>query len=241
MFGYLVRAMDYKSLFDTVRSHVVGQGAACEVRGGKLATEKALAKVEAEIKVRLPAELREFYRTMGNGFSLRWEASSDDNKAPFANFQVPTLKYLASMYTGWREMCLYSPAKAEKYGFPYTNDPALAKRTAARMWNWLPVIEEGNGDLICQDLSDPSCPVVFNQHDWLDGGTGDNGHLLAPNWPAFLIGWGSVCFQLPQSLYWPACFQPAGGVAWAGEEFREPYRIADLAEQIGPAKQEGDR
>ncbi len=52
-------------------------------------------------------------------------------------------------------MALYSPKAAEKYGFPYTKDPALAKITAARMWHWLPVIEEGNGDLICIDMSKP--------------------------------------------------------------------------------------
>ena len=126
-------------------------------------------------------------------------------------------------------MVLYSPERAEEYGFPYTKDPILAKRTAARMWNWLPVIEEGNGDSICLDLDAPSCPVVFDKHDWMDGGSGDNGHPLAPNWRAFLLGWGSVCFQVPDGLYWPWCFRPGGGVAWDSESFRSPFRIADLA------------
>jgi cell wall assembly regulator SMI1 len=221
--------MDYKSLFGSVRGHLQRLGVACEVRAGKAATEKAFAKAEGKINVQLPADLREFYQAVGDGFSLRWQADADDHKAPFANFQVPTLKYLASMYEGWRGMALYSPPEAEKYGFPYTKDPTLAKQTAARMWHWLPVIEEDNGDLICQDLSNPTCPVIFNQHDWLDGGTGDNGHLLAQSWRAFLTDWGSVCFQLPESLYWPSCFRAGGGVAWDGEQFRAPYRIEGLA------------
>jgi cell wall assembly regulator SMI1 len=193
--------MDYKSLFDTVRRHLERLGIACEIEAGIPATEKTVTKAETKMKVRLPTDLREFYETIGDGFSLRWQADSD-GKAPFANLQVPTLKYLAGMYTGWREMALYAPEKADKYGFPYTKDPALAKRTAARMWHWLPVLEEGNGDLICQDLSDPGCPVIFNKHDWLDGGTGENGHIMAPHLPAFLADWGSVCFQFPKSLYW---------------------------------------
>jgi hypothetical protein len=97
------------------------------------------------------------------------------------------------------------------------------------MWHWLPVIEVENADLICQDLSDPCCPVIFNQHDWLDGGSGDNGHPLAPNWRAFLQAWGSVCFQFPRSLWWPACFRPGSGVVWDGEQFREPFRIGGMA------------
>jgi cell wall assembly regulator SMI1 len=220
--------MDYESLFETVRRHLERVGVACEVEAGNVATERLLTKVEAEIKVRLPAELREFYQTMGDGLSLRWQVNSDDGNAPFANLQVPTVENLASMYTGWREIALYSPEKAERYGFPYTQDPALAKRTAARMWHWLPVIEEGNGDMICQDLSNAGCPVIFHQHDWLDGGAGDNGHLLAENWRAFLAAWGSVCFQLPESLWWPSCFCADGGVAWDGEQFRDPFRIARL-------------
>jgi cell wall assembly regulator SMI1 len=221
--------MDYNSLFDTVRRHLDRQGVACEIEAGKPATNKVLTKAETKMKIRLPAELRAFYQIIGDGFSLWWQADADDLKKPFGSLQVPTLSYLARMYVDWRKTSLYSQEKAEKYGFPYTKDPALAKRTAARMWHWLPVIEEGNGDLICQDLSDPSCPVIFNQHDWLDGGTGDNGHFLAPNWWAFLRDWGRVCFQYPKSMYWPSCFRPRGGVVWNSKQFRSPYRIADLA------------
>jgi cell wall assembly regulator SMI1 len=222
--------MGYKRLFDTVRRHVERLGVRCEVGAGKAATEKSVTKVEAKLGLRLPADFREFFQTVGDGFLFRWQANSDDCKAPYASLLIPTLKYLASMYTGWRQMALYSPEKAEQYGFPYTEDPALAKRTAARMWHWLPVMEEGNGDQICFDLSDPSCPVIFDRHDWFDGGTGDNGHLLAPSWREFLAGWGSVCFQFPRSLYWPSCFRAGGGVGWDGDQFSDPFRIAGLTE-----------
>ncbi len=50
-------------------------------------------------------------------------------------------------------MALYDSEAAERYGFPYTKSPTLAKQTAARQWHWLPVIDDGNGDLICVDLS----------------------------------------------------------------------------------------
>ncbi|MBN9523813.1 SMI1/KNR4 family protein [bacterium] len=222
--------VDYRGLLDVVRRHVERQGVRCAVNSGKPASEKAIAATEAKLKVRLPAELREFYRTVADGYAMFWQADPNDAGQPFSGLQVPKLSSLAGLYSGWRGMALYSPEQAEAYGFPYTKDPALAKHTAARQWHWLPVIEQGNGDLICLDLSAPDGPVVFHKHDWLDGGSGDDGHPLAPGWRAFLAGWGSVCFQLPAGLYWPSCFRPGGGVAWDGEQFRGPFRMAGLAE-----------
>ncbi len=220
--------MDYSGLLDAVRRHVVAQGVACAITSGTPASEKAVAAAEAKLNVRLPAEMREFYRTVADWYAMFWEADANDSTQPFGGLQVPTLSSLVKMYTGWRGMALYTPEKAERYGFPYTEDPTLAKRTAARQWHWLPVIEQGNGDLICLDLSVPGGPVIFHKHDWLDGGTGDDGHLLAPSWRAFLVGWGSVCFQFPEGLYWPSCFRQGGGVAWDSEMFRGPFRVAGL-------------
>jgi hypothetical protein len=178
------------------------------------------------MKVHLPAELREFYQEIGDGFVLFWQSDPNDAEKPWGSLQVPTLSSLAEMYSGWRGLVLYTPEKADQYGFPYTKDPTLARRTAARMWHWLPIIDEGNGDTICLDLGDPGCPVVFDQHDWMDGGSGDNGHRLAPNLKAFLIDWGSVCFLHP--IHWDWCFRPGGGVDWDGEPFRNPFRVSGL-------------
>ncbi len=221
--------MEYQRLLDAVRHHVERQGVECAAPSGKPASEKAVAAVEAKLKVRLPTELREFYRTVADGYAMFWQADPDDANQPFGGLQVPKLSSLAEMYSGWRGMALYNSEQAEKYGFPYTKDPALAKRTAARQWHWLPVINEPNGDLICLDLSAPGGPVIFHKHDWLDGGTGDDGHLLAPSWREFLMGWGSVCFQFPDGLYWPSCFRPGGGVAWGNECFRSPFRMVGRA------------
>ena len=215
--------MDYRSLFDAVRRHVEAQGVACSVTAYAPPTPAKLAKAEREMGVRLPAELREFYRAAGDFFYLSWKADADDLNQPFAGFQVPSLADLVGHYLDWRSYALYTPERSEEYGFPHAKDPALAKRTAARMWHWLPVMTDAGGDQICIDLGDPSCPVVFDQHDWWEGG---NGHVLASNWAAFVAGWGSVCFQEPRRSYWPLCFREGGGVAWDGDEFREPFRLS---------------
>ena len=231
MFGHGGHEVDYADLLEAVFGRLDELGVAGSATPGELATDEALAAAEAEMRIRLPADLREFYQTVGDGFVLFWESDADDPKKPWGSLQIPSLSSLADVYRGWRGLVLYTPERAEEYGFPYTKDPVLAKRTAARMWHWLPIIEHGNGDSICLDLGDPGCPVVFDRHDWMDGGSGDNGHPLASNWRAFLTGWGSVCFQQPEDLYWPWCFRP-GGVAWNGEHFRNPFRVASLAESV---------
>jgi cell wall assembly regulator SMI1 len=231
--------MDYAGLFDLLYGHLDSLGVAGSANAGEPATDEALAGAEVEMKVRLPAEFREFYRTVGNGFSLYWETDPDDPEKQWGGFHVPELASLIGMNAGWRGLVLYTPERAEEYGFPHTKDPDLAKHTAARMWHWLPVIKEPNGDAICLDLGASGCPVVFDKHDWMDGGSGENGHVLAPNWRSFLVGWGGVCFQPPRSMYWPQCFRPGGGVAWESDEFPSPFRVPGLAELSAQADRAG--
>jgi cell wall assembly regulator SMI1 len=217
--------MHFRKFLDRVRHHVEKQGVECSDICPRPASEKALRETETKLGIRIPAELREFYRTIGNGYSMNWQADEHDAKQPFGGLQVYSLSELAGTYTGWRGLALYTPERAEKYGFPYTKDPELAKRTAARQWHWLPIIDHANGDLICVDLSVAEGPVIFHSHDWLDGGTGDDGHVLATSWKAFVAGWGSVCFQEPNTCYWPPCFVPGGGVDWTHPFFRSPFRM----------------
>ncbi len=189
-------------------------------------------EVQDTIGRSIPDTLRLFYLEMGDGLTFRWQAPGEDENGPFAKLEIPSLRSLGWAYHAWRDVVLYTPEKAESYGFPHTEDPALAKRTAGRMWDWIPVLAEGNGDTICIDLGSPSAPVIFHKHDWLDGGTGDNGFLMAESWGAFLSGWAGVCFQRPRSMFWASALGPSG-VEWGGEQFREPFRLPPVP---GPAR-----
>lgn len=60
--------------------------------------------------------------------------------------------------------------------------------------------DEDNGDGFCLDTALDHSPVVFDQHDWYDGGTGENGHHLADSLLQFYMDWAPVCFQIPSSL-----------------------------------------
>ncbi len=128
--------MDYRELLDAVRRHVKRLKVDCAVTSGKPASEKAVAAAEAKLNVRLPAELREFYRTVADGYAMFWQADANDSEQPFGGLRVPSLSSLAETYSGWRGMALYNPEQAEKYGFPYTKDPR---------WRSAPRPGSGNG------------------------------------------------------------------------------------------------
>ncbi len=215
--------MNYRALFSAVQKHAESNDAQCTLEFGGHVTPAQILAAENRMNVSLPDDLKLFYFQTGNGLSLRWKTKKNDG--PFANLEFPALEALTNLYHEERG-ALYSKERAEEYGFPYTDDPELAKQTAARMWHWLPLLSEGNGDTICLDLSQAGNPVLFNAHDWLDGGTGNNGHRLAKNLSEFLLNWGSNCFQFPENLFWQDCFADESGVNWASKEFRHPFKIS---------------
>lgn len=221
--------MDYKRLFEQVRTRLDSLGVNYSFYAARPVLECwDIWGAQYDMKRMLPKELCKFYLDMGDGLSFRWESEPENGALVFANLQMPSLESLVRQYFDWRNCVCYSPENAAEYGFPHTANPQLAIRTAARMWDWLPILYQGNGDQICIDLSEQSCPVIFHKHDWMDGGSGENGFLLAENWNAFVTGWAGVCFQWPKSLFWDSELIPAKGVNWEGAEFLAPFRISDL-------------
>lgn len=219
--------------------HIIGEaitrlnelGIEVDAAAGQVTSERQLRAAEARMGIRLPQALGEFYREVGNGYAMFWQS---EEARLWGGLSVPPLKELAGLLRDWKRISVYTPEAAEKYGFPYTKDPALAKRTAAKMRDWLPLIEEGNGDAICLDTGTPEGEVIFHAHAWMDGGTGDNGQLLATNLRDFVSGWASVCFQQPMDFDWPASLLSGGGVDWSGSRFRDPFRLSARHTTAGP-------
>ena len=140
-----------------------------------------------------------------------------------ANVEIPPLLELVADH---RHRQTYATEYDARYAYPHVKDPALARRTAERMRHWLGFHTEGNGDRFCVDTSLDPAPVVFDQHDWYDGGTGENGRRLADSLLQFFKDWAQVCFQSPRSLWWPSVFKKDGaGIDWSSAEFREPFRL----------------
>ncbi len=213
--------MAFLELFECVAEHVRRSGAKVAFRRGKPLRKSAIATAGRKLSVPIPGSMIEFYQEMGDGMLFRWMSGSDDG--PFAMLEIPKLSERASQVSDAAE---FTVEWDDSYEFSHTKDPILAKQTARRMRSWIPFCEEGNGDCICLDASTQPAKVVFNQHDWHDGGTGENGHVLAPSLYDFLRDWSLVCFQFPKNSYWPEVFpNKASGIMWGSKQFRMPFRI----------------
>jgi hypothetical protein len=209
--------------FTKVKSHVEALGAEVEVTwGSRLALPfRLLAELVAGGS--FPPKLNQFRSQVGSGFGFRWRLGSRVDDLRYGGFQLMGMFEAASRLRLRKKDVLYTNKEADDYGFPYTNDPEVAKKTAARMWKFVPVIEFGNGDAISIDKADNDS-VVFDQHDWMDGGTGDNGIKIGKTWDSFIEEWAIRCFQSPKNGHWPSVIS-SDGIDWESEQFDQRFRI----------------
>lgn len=213
--------MAYLELFERVADHVRRQGGKVRFKRGKPLSPVAIERARSQAFIPIPTQLAELYAEIGDGLEFGW--STKRGNTPFANHELSPIKDCAptsledvNWLTEWND----------DYGFPYTDDPELAKKTAIKMRKWLRFAGEGNGDTFCLDTAEESSPVLFNKHDWYDGGSGDNGHKMADSLLQFYSEWARVCFQVPSSLFWPSVFREQGhGINWGSPEFQEPFRL----------------
>jgi hypothetical protein len=212
--------MPYLELFQRAAKHVESQG--CEVTfvRGRPVTKAAVGKARKTSILPLPDSLIAFYEEVGNGLEFSW--SVEDDGGPSALLTIPKLtEVIAIFLNGMNERQEWDDTNA----YAFTDNPKLARRTALKMRKWLGFYEVGNGDRFCFDTAALGSPIVYDQHDWMDSGTGANGHQLGPSLDSFLASWSKVCFQSPSRLWWPGVFHKRRGVDWRSDEFREPFRL----------------
>jgi len=213
--------MAYLELFERVANHVRRQGVTVTFTRGKPLSASAIERARAKSVIPIPTSLAEFYAEVGNGLTFSW--SADVDAALFANLAFPKFAdcVIESLPTE-RSRIEWS----DTYDFRFTKNPAMARQTALKMRKWLRFHDEGNGDEFSLDTALDPAPVLFNQHDWFDGGSGENGHRLSDSLLQFYTEWAQVCFQFPRSLWWPNVFREDGpGVDWSSDEFREPFKL----------------
>ena len=208
-------------LFDRVAAYLATMGIKLQYQLNPKATTRDIDEAQTKLSLTLPKSYIDFTTQFANGFELSWRAK----RGPSASFAMSTLRSSSEELLGMRESRFYNDAAARAYGFPFVDDSELALHTNRRMHNWLPIHAVGNGDSFSIDLNPHgSGNLIFDQHDWLDGGTGNNGYLMSDDFPSFLRSWGEVCFSRPRSLWWKSVIGTSG-VAWDSDEFDDRFRI----------------
>lgn len=213
--------MAYLELFEQVADRVRSQGVKVVFERGKPLAASAIQRACAKSVIPIPASLAEFYAEVGDGLRFAWKSKKHGNA--FANYEVPGLE---GCVVESFESVTWRTEWDDTYAFRGTADPVLAKQTALKMRKWMRFYDQGNGDMFCLDTAVDPAPVVFDKHDWFDGGTGENGHRLADSLLQFFTCWAQVCFQFPRTCWWPTVLRKDGPyVDWRSDEFREPFRL----------------
>jgi len=210
-----------QAIIDRVATHLADIGIKLQCDLNPTATTVVVDAAQKRIGLALPESYIEFITQFANGLRITWNA--DDG--PFASFEMETVESSTRGAMEMRNWRFYDDDAARDYGFPYVDDSDLASATNRLMHNWIPVHAEGNGDNFSINLNPNGFgSVIFDQHDWLDGGTGRNGCLMSSDFPSFFASWGSVCFCPPKSLLWKSVLAE-NGVNWVCNEFDDRFRL----------------
>ncbi len=210
-----------QAILDRVATHLAGYGVNLYCTLKPKASVEDVDAAHDRLGLALPDSYIEFITQFANGFELSWYS---DNGG-FAWFEMATMESSIDGVLGMRNWRFYDDVAACEYGFPYVDDSELALVTNRLMHNWLPIHAEENGDYFSINLNTAGMGcVIFDQHDWLDGGTGHNGFPMASDLPSFFKSWGMVCFSHPQSLRWKSVVGE-DGVNWDSNEFDDRFRL----------------
>jgi hypothetical protein len=177
-------SMNIDAILESVSAHLKRLRIRPEVIKPPVAKLGQMRSVETTL-LPFPKQLQEFYLKYANGLVYSWE-----QKDHSGFLMIPSLERLVENYDGWKELVLWMDHDA----FPHVADPALAKKTYKRMKKWLPLMIPGMPDGFCVDCGAKGA-VVFHRHDWYDGGTGSNGHVIAKDLKTFIDHWSRVLFH----------------------------------------------
>ncbi len=213
--------MEIEELFSPLSKHLNALRINCDFFSAECVDAKTISDAETTIDFKLPEQLKELYLKFGNGLVFAWEDKRSESKhEAYGQLIIPALAELVQMHDEWKKLVVWM----DDYEFPNCQDSVLAKKTYRRMKLWLPFWDEGNGDQFCFDCGDAAGAIVFHQHDWNDGGVGNNGHRLANNLFDFIAQWSKVSFTCPTSLWWPSTFTNTG-VDWSERHFHSKFVV----------------
>ncbi|MBX3416052.1 MAG: SMI1/KNR4 family protein [Pirellulaceae bacterium] len=216
-------ANELKKTLDRVANHLAIRNVTLACTLKSRASSDDVREAENRLGLALPESYVDFVMSFADGFVVSWFIED----GPFGFAEMTTMSSSIDGILGMREWRIFDDDSARKYGFPYVDDSELALVTNKLMRNWIPFHAEANGDYFSIDLnSNGSGRVIFDKHDWLDGGTGHNGFLMADNLFSFFNSWGNICFSQPKTLWWPSVIVE-DRVDWLSDEFDDEFRLKD--------------
>lgn len=150
---------------------------------------KAKVILDSIPEVNYPSELLDIYTQMGD---CKFDWNTTDGKTFGENFKYGSL-HLMSPNEIKCDMAWMREIATEAMKEGWDNAPGYA--ALVRDWpHWMPVFSFDNGDRFCIDMRDETFPIVFLEHDVMDGGPNLHGLRIAPNPEALIDRWKQIFF-----------------------------------------------
>lgn len=182
--------------------HLDSLGIASEGYLYEPAPVESIEAFEREFSLTLPRDFVSLYNLQSDGFTFSWEA---DDASGYA--YLPALNELRLQRQSW------CTDQLDCAGF---KNITLDDTEHPELFPWLPLVDEGNGDLLCLD-TDTGKITLWNHAVFELITLGSSLHTFLENWSRF-------CFQTPKGLYWPRVAND-DGVDWENDEFDDRFRL----------------
>ena len=208
-------------ILDRVANHLAGIDIDLKFQLNSKATSNDIVSAENKLRVVLPDSYIQFVTRFANGMQLSWGA--DDGSS--TTIEIASLESSTNGLLSMRDWRFYDDQDARNYGFPHVDDPERALVINRLMHNWIPFYAAGNGDNFSINLNRNGFGnVVFDRHDWLDGGPGHNGIQISSDLPTFFESWSNICFAQPAKSCWASVIDESG-VDWKSSVFDDRFRL----------------
>lgn len=198
-----------------VLMHVEQLGAAIDVSIKAPTKMSRVDRFEFDFGLNMPDSIRQFYTDVADGLTIAWHI---DDYALQGRIEIASLKELRLFRERW-----LSGDRGPKPESKYFDDIGAALTVWERMANWIPIWDEGNGDLGCIDTN--TGQVVYHAHDWW-APTGNNGNPIEANILSLIENWSRVSFAYTPDRSWRAITSPfRDAVDWGADDFDPRCRV----------------
>lgn len=150
-----------------------------------------LNEIERCLGFTFPECLREFYLQNAGSTSFNWTARTESygEECKIGGINILSPSMILHHYLEMNQMVEEANLSKEEL----EKNPGI--QAMVRDWpHWIPAISFMNGDFFCMDKKDSMSPIVFLEHDVMDGGPYIHGLVIASNYGELFVAWSQIGF-----------------------------------------------
>jgi hypothetical protein len=207
----------YSQYFTAAAHFLTGRDILPEIRGQKACEEEDLARSEALTSCQIPAELRAYYREIGDWFMFIPDLGQ-------TGFAVSAHNEVCWESSSFAKTLLEDAEQAIQSKRP-EYEPEFLRAEVERRFHWFPFYNIGGGGyLLCLDTTRDPSPVYYHEEGyWCGRAQSSRTFELAPSFTEFIRQWSRFCFSDPGCSIINFCMDRHGAFDWSPRHFDTKY------------------